>query len=99
MKRKLTPLAISLCLLGIAAHPAYAAAATTQNSALEKKINLLQNELDDLKTQVKPNPAPHTVTHHSSRPARLKNTHPNQTNIGQTTPSASSLSSSGDSKA
>lgn len=55
MKHRLKPLAISLCLLGAIATPTFATAMSDdQNQALVQKVDQLQQEILELKKQLKP---------------------------------------------
>jgi len=59
MKQRLSPLAMSLCLLGFVTLPVCAA---TSDQALENKVAQLEQQLAELKSQIKP-------THHSHHSA------------------------------
>lgn len=54
VKQRLTPLALSLCLLGLVTLPVSAATNGSSNAALEKKLALLEREVADLRSQLTP---------------------------------------------
>lgn len=52
MKKRLSPLAMSLCLLGLVASPVFAAVSTSTNSSHADKIALLEQQVSDLQKQM-----------------------------------------------
>lgn len=62
MKQRLTPLVMSLCLLGCISIPVYSMNSSDSNKALEKKLAMLEQEVVSLKRQIKPGSAQKTTT-------------------------------------
>jgi len=71
MKRKLTPLAISLCMLGLVSAPAFAAASNSNVSdrtqALEQQVAELQKEVAALKPYATTSTVSHKKRHHAKQ--------------------------------
>lgn len=85
MKRRLTPLALSVCLLGTGMVPAFAASSEDINArtrALEKQLAAVQKELTRLKSEVKStHHAEGTGSTHHRSAARKASTHTSTKNV------------------
>lgn len=95
MKRKLTPIAVSLCVLGFISAPAFAAVSNNNNvaqrtAALEQQVAELQKEIADMKPQA--NSSSKKKHHHYAQAGNAATT---SSSVTSSAPSVKSMPTSG----